>query len=292
MHVVKELLPWAALVVLGAGCSASAQTPPSAPQRPPTPTSVTRKEPGGDAPDPTRAALERLLREPWGARTDKDEQLLAPIPDWENWKRLRYWGFDNLVGFRYGNEYRAMTVAHVQVMPEGTPVKSETCMRAFEDWARPQIAGFDVKLQPFRVKIARWRDQPLVIQSVDGWVSWGIGSADFSAAWTAYPAYKDACLIYGVAVPWRDHEALAKKVRDRFVEEGLVNFQALTPEKPYRHTKENTPPPAASDGAGGTPPAAPAQPASAAKRTRGGALARALSRLPFAASSRTPSPRN
>jgi len=144
-------------------------------------------------------------------------------------------------------------------------VKSETCMRAFEDWARPQIAGFDVKLQPFRVKIARWRDRPLVIQSVDGWVSWGIGSADFSAAWTAYPAYKDACLIYGVAVPWRDHEELAKKVRDRFVEEGLVGFQALTPDKPYRHTNENTPPAApANDDANGAapPPAARAAPSS------------------------------
>jgi len=262
MRIVKELVGRAALVALVAGCSASAQTPPSAPMRPPSPTSVTRREPGGDAPDPQRAALERLLKEPWGARGDKDEQLLAPIPDWEHWKRLRYWGFDNLVGFRYGNEYRAMTVAHVQVMPEGTPVKSETCMRAFEDWARPQIAGFDVKLQPFRVKIARWRDQPLVIQSVDGWVSWGIGSADFSAAWTAYPAYPDACLIYGVAVPWRDQGELAKKVRDRFVEEGLVNFQALTPEKPYRHEHKDEPAPVEPAPAPGTAPAetAPAAP--------------------------------
>jgi hypothetical protein len=255
MRVVKKLLCGAALVVLGVGCSASAQTPPSAPQRPPTPASVTRKEPGGDAVDPARAALERLLKEPWGARGDKDEQLLAPIPDWEHWKRLRYWGFDNLVGFRYGNEYHAMTVAHVQVMPEGTPVRSETCMRAFEDWARPQISGFDVRLQPFHVKLARWRDQPLVIESVDGWVSWGIGSADFSAAWTAYPAYKDSCLIYGVAVPWRDHPELAKKVRDRFVEEGLVTFQALTPEKPFRHTNENSPPPATDETNGAAPPA-------------------------------------
>jgi len=281
MRVSKQLVAWAALVVLGAGCSASAQTPPSAPMRPPTPASVTRKEPGGDAADPQRAALERLLKEPWGARTDKDEQLLAPIPDWEHWKRLRYWGFDNLVGFRYGNEYRAMTVAHVQVMPEGTPVKSETCMRAFEDWARPQIKGFDVRLEPFKVKLTRWRDQTLVIQSVDGWVSWGIGSADFSAAWTAYPAYPDACLIYGVAVPWRDQGDLAKKVRDRFVEEGLVNFQALTPEKPYRHEHKDEPAPAdaapgtapaetapAAPGAKAAPPAAPDKSSSAARAAR------------------------
>src|SRR4051812_24731153 len=110
MRGVRELGFWGALVALGAGCSASAQTPASLPLRPPTPASVTQKEPGGDAADPERAALERLLKEPWGARSDKDEQLLAPLPDWGHWKRLRYWGFDNLVGFRYGKEYRAMTV--------------------------------------------------------------------------------------------------------------------------------------------------------------------------------------
>ncbi|HEV8549751.1 MAG TPA: hypothetical protein VGQ57_12000 [Polyangiaceae bacterium] len=235
MRVVRDLPCWCALAALGAGCSASAQAPASLPVRPPTPTSVTQKEPGGDATDPERAALQRLLKEPWGARSDKNEQLLAPIPDWEHWKRLRYWGFDNLVGFRYGKEYRAMTVVRVQTLPDGVPVKSETCMRAFEAWARPQISGFDVRLKPFEVKIARWHEQTLVIQSVDGWVSWGLGSADFSAAWTAYPAYKDGCLMYGVAVPWREQEELAKKVRDRFIDEGFANLQALTPEKPYRH---------------------------------------------------------
>ncbi len=243
MRVVVELVVVAALAALGAGCSTAAQTPPSMPMRPPTPASVSRKEPGGDASDPERAALERLLREPWGARNDKDNQVLAPLPDWENWKRLRYWGFDNLVGFRYGNEYRAMTVVHIHPLPQGVPAKSETCMRAFEDWARPQISGFDVRLKPFQVKLTRWRDQPLVIETVDGWVSWGIGSADFSAAWAAYPAYDDACLIYGVAVPWREQPELAKKVRDRFMQEGLANLQALTTEKPYRHTSQPDAPP-------------------------------------------------
>ena len=244
---------------LAAACSNNAVVPANTPMRPPTPASVTIKEPGGDAEDPQRAALERLLAEAWGARSDRDEQLLAPMPDWEHWRRTRYWGFEHLVGFRYGKEHRAMLAVRVQDLPNGTPVKSETCMQAFEDWARPQIAGFDVKLSPFVTKVVRWREQPLVIQTVDGWVSWGIGSADFSAAWAAYPAYKDGCLIYGVAVPWREQPELAKRVRDRWVNEGFVSLQALTPEKAYRHEREPDPPPPPAE-APASPPAGPAKP--------------------------------
>jgi hypothetical protein len=99
------------------------------------------------------------------------------------------------------------------------------------------MQGLDVRFEPFHTTLARWRDQPLVIQSMDGWVSWGISSTDFSAAWAAYPAYKDACLIYAVAVAWRDSKDLAQKVRDRYVHEGFVNLQALTEEKAYRHPR-------------------------------------------------------
>lgn len=239
MFAVIELSRAVPLLCVCVACANSTTVAPSAPMRPPTPATVTAKEPGGDAEDPERAALERLLGEVWGARTDKDEQLLAPMPDRDHWKRTRYFGFDHLVGFRYGNEHRAMIAVRVQDLPPGTPVKSETCMRAFEDWARPQIAGFDVKLQPLPTKVVRWRGQPLVIQSVDGWVSWGIGSADFSVAWAAYPAYKDGCLIYGVALPWRDQPVLAKRVRDRWVNEGFVGFEALTAEKAYRHKADD-----------------------------------------------------
>lgn len=242
--------------IVAAGCANGTAVPATAPMKPPTPASISIKEPGGDAQDPQRAALERLLGEPWGGRTDKDEQVLAPMPDWEHWKRTRYWGFEHLVGFRYGKEHRAMIAARVQELPAGTPVKSETCMRVFEDWARPQIAGFDVKLSPFQVKVVRWRDQPLVIHTVDGWVSWGIGSADFSAAWAAYPAYKDGCLIHGVAIPWREQPELAKQVRDRWVKEGFVSLNAMTVEKAYRHEPEPDPP--AEPPAPSEPVAAPA----------------------------------
>jgi hypothetical protein len=221
------LVRLAAILSLTA-CASQATAPVTKPQRPPTPTSITQKEPGGDAEDPHRAALERLLREPWGARNDKLDQIHAPMPDWENWRRVRYWGFEHLAGFRYGKTYHAVGVARVQELPPGTPARSETCLRAVEAWVRPQLQGFDVKLEPIGVKLVRWRDQPLEIHTVDGWVSWGIDNADFSAAWTAYPAYPGACMVYGIAVPWRDQKALAQAVRDRFVTEGFLLFDART----------------------------------------------------------------
>jgi hypothetical protein len=203
--------------------------------RPPTPKSVTRSNPGGDAPDPHEAALRRLLEAPWGARNDKDDQVHAPTPDWENWKRVRYYSVEHFTGFRYGKDHHAIGIVFVQKMPPGTPVKSELCLREFEAWGRPQIKGIDVKFGPFGTKLSRWHDQTLVIQSVDGRVNWGFVSSEFSAAWAAYPAYPDACLVYAIALPWRGHAELARGVRDRWVNEGFVFMNPLTPEAPYRH---------------------------------------------------------
>jgi hypothetical protein len=189
---------------------------------------VSVKEPGGDAEDAQQAALFRQLEEPWGARTDKDEQLLVPLPDWQNWKRVRFWGVEHFVGFRYGNEHHLLAIGFVQELPAGTPVTSETCMRRFEQWGRPQTKPFDVKFGPFSVAHQRWRDQRLEVHAVDGEFSAGFTTTSFSAAWAAFPAYSDGCLIYAVAVPWREHPELAKQVRDRWVKEGFKQIDART----------------------------------------------------------------
>ncbi len=77
----------------------------------PTPATVTEKEPGGDAPDPHAAELARLIEAPWGMRTDKADQVRVPMPDAENWKRVRYFGVEHYVGFRYGDVHHAMLIA-------------------------------------------------------------------------------------------------------------------------------------------------------------------------------------
>lgn len=223
-----------AIAGAGPSTSSTAAKPAPARPRPPTPASVTLKEPGGDAEDAQAAALFRQLDEPWGARADKDEQLLVPLPDWQHWKRVRFWGVEHFVGFRYGNEHHLLAIGFVQEVPPGTPVTSETCMRRFEQWGRPQTKPFDVKFGPFSVDHQRWREQRLEVHAVDGEFSAGFTTTSFSAAWAAYPAYSDGCLIYAVAVPWREQPELARQVRDRWVKEGFKQIDPRTTEHAVR----------------------------------------------------------
>jgi hypothetical protein len=223
------------LVACGGGPSIAKQAAqPAQPQAAPAPASVTAKEPGGDAVDPHEAALDRLLVAPWGLRTDKADQLRVPMPDSDNWKRVRYYGVEHYVGFRYGDDHHAMLIAFVQDLPAGTPMKSDACMRHFEAWGLPQTHAFDVKFSPFESHLGRWQSQSLESRSVDGKVNLGFTAAEFSGAWAAYPAYENACLVLAVAVPWRDHQDLAQKLRDRFVTEGFPQMVAASNVKPER----------------------------------------------------------
>jgi hypothetical protein len=200
-------------------------------------TSPTPSDPAAKARDPHEAALLTLLAAPWGARNDRDDTVHAPTPDWESWRRVRFFGVDHFTGFKYRKEHDVVAAIFIQDMPPGTPVKSETCMRRFEAWGRPQIRPFDVKFSPFSVKFTKWRNQPLMISSVDGALNVGLSRVEFSGAWAAFPAYPNACLIYAIGVPWRGHEELAKKLRDRWVDEGFVYMNPLTVERPYRKKK-------------------------------------------------------
>jgi len=215
-----------------AACGGGAQSVTQPPGLPPKPATVTVAEPGGDAADPHEAALTRLLAAPWGARNDKADQIRAPLPDWENWKRVRYFGVEHFVGFRYGDDHHAMALAFVQDLPPGTPVKSDSCMRHFEAWGLPQTHAFDVKFSPFEAHFAKWQNQILESRSVDGRVNLGFTAAEFSGAWAAYPAYPGGCLIYAIAVPWRDHKELAEKLRDRWVNEGFPLMNVVSPAMP------------------------------------------------------------
>lgn len=207
--------------------------------KPPSPESITIKEPGGDAADREEAALFRQLDEAWGIRTDRDDQLGLPLPDSEHWKRVRYWGVEHFVGFRYGNDHHVLAIGFVQEIPPGTPVTTDQCMRRFEAWGRPQTKPFNVKFGPFAVHHQRWRNQRLEVHAVDGEFSAAFSTTSFSAAWAAYPAYTDGCLIYAMAVPWRDHPELAKQVRDRWVNEAFAKIEPKTTERAVRREKKD-----------------------------------------------------
>ena len=221
--------------LLGLACGGRAQTPKPAQAAIPTPATVTVKEPGGDAQDPHAAALERLANAPWGTRNDRDAQLNVPLPDSDNWKRVRYFGVEHFVGFRYGDDHHAMVIAFTRPLPAGTQMKSDTCMRSFEAWGLPQTHPFDVKFSPFETNLGKWQGKILESRMVDGRLNLGFSSSEFSGAWAAYPAYADGCLVLAVAVPWREHKELAQKLRDRWVSEGFPLAVVASDVRPERN---------------------------------------------------------
>ena len=130
--------------MLSVGC-ATAQTPSPADARQPTPASVTRDNPGGDAPSPIDAALERLLAEPLGKKIDRWGTLAAHFHDHTNWKRVRFWGYPTRAGFRYGkNPHIAVgMVSYTEAKGDDSP---EACLEGFVKKARATANLFDVEV--------------------------------------------------------------------------------------------------------------------------------------------------
>jgi hypothetical protein len=179
-------------------------------------------------------ALLRQLQEPWHRRADKDEQLLVPLVDAEKWKRVRFWLVDHFTGFRYGDDFHALNVVFVHDVEPGAKLTPSYCMKNAERWARPQLRAFDVRMGPIQSRSVQWKHTEIPVRVADAVVDYGTGPAQFSAAWAAYPAYTDACLVFAFAVPWGDHRELAGQVRDRWIEEGVKRIKPLTEARPHR----------------------------------------------------------
>lgn len=220
-----------ALTLLLGACASQPKQPPGAPA---TPKSITLDEPGGDAADPQAEALRRQLEMPWQWGTDKDSQLRVPLVDPGHMKRVRYWALDHFTGFRLGSDFYVMNVVFIQDVPKDEPVDSRECLQRAEKWGHPQMKSFEVKLDGIRMSQEKWMNKPVVVKSVEGHLDFGLERRRFSAAYAAYPAYEDACLVFGVAVPWEEHEELAKEVRDRWVKEAVPRIRPLTKTRPYR----------------------------------------------------------
>jgi len=225
------LLPLALL----AGCHTGLPRQP--PGTPPTTASVSREEPGGDADDPHVSALERLAKEPWGWRNDKQDALHVPLPDWQNWRRIRYFGVPSFVGFRYGDDHHAVIAIWVREAEEGST--SEQCLDAFEKWAAPTAHDFSVEVGAGTVTRMPWSadgiarpGEELVIKSVDAQINTLLSKKSYSAAYGAYVMWPKTCTIFGIAIPVRDSPELAQQVRDRYVKDGFWRIQQRTAKTP------------------------------------------------------------
>jgi hypothetical protein len=220
-----------------AACASQPQVaqPPGAP---PTPKSITSKNPGGDANDPERAALERLLAQPWGHRKDFWATLHVPLIDWKNWRRVRVFGVPTRASYRYGDAHYAMASILYETI-EG-PNDPEACLARFMDQAAPLADANGVRLgERQRVRMTQTvgaESRPLVIDLLEGRVDSIIARDDYVGAIAAYQSFPGTCLLHGFAVVATRHHELATKIRDRWVAEGAAH---LTWE---RHVKEAPPP--------------------------------------------------
>ena len=222
-------------------CVASCHSgvPRQPPGVPPTVTSVNREEPGGDADDPHSAALDRLLHEGWGWRNDKQDALHVPLPDWKNWRRIRYFGVPTFVGFRYGDDHHAVIAVWVRDADEGTT--PDHCLESFEKWGEPTAHSFSVKVGDPIVSRQPWNPTPgaqpdgsleVVVKSVDAEVSTLFSKTKYAAAYAGYVMWPKTCTIFGMAVPVRDSDELARAVRDRYVKDGFWRMQRYVESTP------------------------------------------------------------
>lgn len=180
-----------------------------------------------------RSALERQLAAGWGWGADKDRQVRVPLPDWQNWRRVRLFGIDHLAAFTYTKQHHTLTAVFA-VETRAKKPSSLSCMDEFERRGMPEIRRHGVHIEPVAQSASRWDERPVLVHKTEGRVSFLFSRYEFSAAWTAYPAYDHGCLVYATVVLWDGQPELARKLLDRFVVEGVNQVRPLTPELPAR----------------------------------------------------------
>lgn len=200
---------------------------------PPTPSTITKDQPGGDANNPEVAAQERLLTEPWGMRADRQGVLMLGLPDPNNWRRVKFWLIDTFTGFRYGDDHHAVAALFLRDAPFAG-ADGDACLKDFEQWLDGQASKFDAQASEVTSETVRWRGEQLVIRKREASVRWGFSTKRYAAAYGSYAFWDGTCATLGYAVPMREDEALAIRVRDRLAAEGFSRLVARGSTKPLR----------------------------------------------------------
>lgn len=225
-------LSFAALSLLIFGCGKPAVAPapappPPPPDRPPTPKSISWDNPGGDAPDPVKAALQRLLQEPFVAkRRDRWNTLAVPLADWKHWRRIKIWGNPTRASFQYGKDHTA--VLTIRYTPIDGPNDPEHCLADFMKFASPIAENYGIRLGQSQLvkttQVFQNERRPVLVRLQEGGVDSIVASDDYMGFMAAYQSWPGTCLVQGFAVVASDHPDLAKQVRDRWVAEAVAKL--------------------------------------------------------------------
>lgn len=188
---------------------------------------------GGQGGKEHAAALEQLKAARLDWRVDRQNSVRVLLPDAGTWLRVKFWGVQSLVGFRYGKDHHAIVGGFIVHVPDETI--PEACGKAFEAWAQPYVDAFEVELEHDPPQAVPWNGKIVDIDSLVATTA-TLGSHDqYAASYAAYPAWPGACLILGIAIPARDELERAKAVRDRIAKEVLpkVRVSEKEPKEMY-----------------------------------------------------------
>jgi len=186
---------------------------------------------GGGGGDSHSAALEQLKVAKMGRRIDKQGSVTILLPDPEHWTRVKFWGVESLVGYRYGKDHHALVGAFVTHVDDNTAPGA--CMKSFEAWAMPIVESFDVEVHHEPPIAVMWHRQVVDVDSVFAKMETALMHDAYAGTYAAYPVWgKAACLIVGVAVPSREDDDRARGVRDRFAREVLPRVEVVSKGEP------------------------------------------------------------
>lgn len=206
-------------VALSLGCAANSSPPPGPPKVAPTPASITREHPGGDADDPQRAALERLLSEDFGDRYDGYGSLRFALADRTHWQRVRLFAHPTRTALRFGDDHYAIVAVWYE--PAKGKDDPDGCLNEFLERGEKEADHYGAQTtrsaRMHRTIDARGGARTIAIELVDAAWSTLLSDDAYVGAIVAYPSWPGTCLLQGFAVKALDHRDLAVKVRERWL---------------------------------------------------------------------------
>lgn len=171
-------------------------------------------------------ALGRLVDAPIGIRVDRKHVVTLPMPDGDAWTHVKFWTVTTLAGYRYGDDHHAALAVFTFAPTHGADGRDvDTCATRFAAWGERRGRKFDLRPGEARVDSIEWLGagvrQTARVFVLDAARRTLWGTRRYATAYAAYPAWKESCLVVGVAVPAQDDDGHSSVVRDRFVRETL-----------------------------------------------------------------------
>lgn len=173
-------------------------------------------------------AIAHLLDAPWSARVDRRRTVSLPMPDGAAWTHVKYWGVTTLAGYRYGEDHH-VALAIFSFLPskdpkDNKPATVDACAKRLHDWGAERAKTYDVDISDPRIEEFEWpagsksRAKVFVVDARRRSI---LGTKRYAAAYAVYPAWTEACLAVGFAVPEGAAEDDARALRDRMVRDAL-----------------------------------------------------------------------